>query len=372
MGKQFLKLIWHSLFWFQQDQQVLRWINATLSKAVLAHVVGCQSAQEVWLALESRFASLSRSHIIQLKTQLQNIKKGSQSISDYLHRIKHLSDSLAVVSSPVDADDLVLYTLNGLPVEYNSFKTSICTRSSAISIEELHVPLLVEEPNMDGTQSQTTDYTASAFVSSKSTGDGHSNEGSGHGYGRSNNSKGGRNRGGRYFNRAGRGSAFGSSSGRGTAQNTFNRPCCQICNKSGHTALDCFHQMDYSYQGRHPPSQLVAMAASYNPVPYQNWYADSGATNHITNDLGNLSVHNDYISKDKVSVGNGQGLPISSIGSSVVHTKFGLFKLNHILHIPSISTNLLFVHQFAKDNNCIFVFDASGFTIQDWLGKILF
>ena len=54
-----------------------------------------------------------------------------------------------MVSSPIDADDLIIYTLNGLPAEYNSFKTSIRTRSSAISIEELHVLLLVEELNME-------------------------------------------------------------------------------------------------------------------------------------------------------------------------------------------------------------------------------
>jgi hypothetical protein len=36
---------------------------------------------------------------------------------------------------------------------------------------------------------------------------------------------------------------------------------CQICGKTSHQALDCFHRMDYAYQGRHPPSQLAAMAA---------------------------------------------------------------------------------------------------------------
>lgn len=95
----------------------------------------------MWLALECRFSSLSCSHIIQLKTQLQNTKKGSLTISEYLQFIKHLFDSLDAVSSPVDVDDLVLYTLNGFPTEYNSIKTSIRTRSSTISIEELHVLL---------------------------------------------------------------------------------------------------------------------------------------------------------------------------------------------------------------------------------------
>lgn len=69
-----------------------------------------------------------------------------------------MSDSLAVVSSPVDVDDPVLYTLNGFLTEYNSIKTSIRTRTLAISIEELHVLLLVEELNINGTRSQLTDY----------------------------------------------------------------------------------------------------------------------------------------------------------------------------------------------------------------------
>ncbi|KAJ8633342.1 hypothetical protein MRB53_026678 [Persea americana] len=61
--------------WVQQDQVVLCLINATLSEGVLAHVVGLQTSRAVWLALDRRFASLSRSHIIQLKSQPQTIKK---------------------------------------------------------------------------------------------------------------------------------------------------------------------------------------------------------------------------------------------------------------------------------------------------------
>eukprot|EP00268_Persea_americana_P030078 TRINITY_DN29121_c0_g1_i1.p1 TRINITY_DN29121_c0_g1~~TRINITY_DN29121_c0_g1_i1.p1 ORF type:complete len:179 (+),score=29.74 TRINITY_DN29121_c0_g1_i1:418-954(+) len=96
--------------WIQQDQNVLCWINATLTETVLAHVVGLSSAQAVWTALEKHFASISRSHIIQLKTQLQSAKKGTQSITDYIQKIKHLSDSLASASSPLDDDGLVIYT----------------------------------------------------------------------------------------------------------------------------------------------------------------------------------------------------------------------------------------------------------------------
>lgn len=41
------------------------------------------------------------------------------------------------------------------------------------------------------------------------------------------------------------------------------------------------------------------------------------------------------------------------------------FKLHNILHVPKIATNLLFVHQFTKDNDCTFLFYSNGFSIQD-------
>lgn len=52
--------------------------------------------------------------------------------------------------------------------------------------------------------------------------------------------------------------------------------------------------MDYSFWGRNPPTQLTAMAASFNPPIEQNWHANSGATNCITNYLNKLSLHSGY------------------------------------------------------------------------------
>lgn len=37
---------------------------------------------------------------------------------------------------------------------------------------------------------------------------------------------------------------------------------CQICNKFGHTTLDCYNRMNFSFQGRHPPAELSAIAAN--------------------------------------------------------------------------------------------------------------
>lgn len=49
--------------------------------------------------------------------------------------------------------------------------------------------------------------------------------------------------------------------------------------------------MDYAYQGRHPSSELAAMVSQSNALCEEDdWLADSGANNHITVNLENLSI----------------------------------------------------------------------------------
>ena len=62
----------------------------------------------------------------------------------------------------------------------------------------------------------------------------------------------------------------------------LERPICLICGKVGYLALDCYHRMDYAYQGKHPPTKLAAMATASNAYFTQDqpWLTDSAATLH--------------------------------------------------------------------------------------------
>lgn len=64
--------------------------------------------------------------------------------------------------------------------------------------------------------------------------------------------------------------------------------------------------MNFSYQGRHPPSQLGAMVAHTHDIQdnEQPWYLDSGANNHLTAELENLALQQPYQGTDSVIVGN--------------------------------------------------------------------
>ena len=188
--------------------------------------------------------------------------------------------------------------------------------------------------------------------------------------------------GGRQGRGKGRGGGRGSPSPGSSKSNNSAGPSsnrgpprlpCQICNRTGHSALDCYHRMDYAFQGRHHPTKLAAMAASNQLSVEQNWYTDTGATDHITSDIGNLSLRSNYHGPEKVSIGNGAGLQISHIGSNSITTPSAHFHLNNMLCVPNISTNLISVHRFANDNSYMFIFYASSFCIKDKdMGKTLF
>jgi len=81
--------------------------------------------------------------------------------------------------------------------------------------------------------------------------------------------------------------------------------------------------MNFAYQGRHSPSQLAAMTIRTHPsIAEQNdenpWFADSGASNHVTAALDNLKLEEPFKGDEEVDIGNDTVLPISNIGSSVL------------------------------------------------------
>ncbi len=195
-----------------------------------------------------------------------------------------------------------------------------------------------------------------------------------------NQGRGGRNnqrgRGGRFnnFNT----SSFSSQPHQFSQSSSFNapqqfspksdstRPQCQICGKMGHLAIDCYQRMNFAYQGKNPPTKLAAMTATNNPSQVGDmWLTDSGATDHITSNSNNLTTQAPYTGSDQVAVGNGQNLPINTIGNAHMHTKTHKFCLNNVLHVPQIASNLVSVHKLCHDNNCSCYFDSHKFSVQD-------
>ena len=112
---------------------------------------------------------------MQLKDDLNTIKKGNQSINDYTLKIKNIVDSLASIGFTVEDDDKVEACLRGLTGSYKQFKTSIQTRENSPSFDELIPLLIVEEKNLgeDAGFSQSTNNFELVFYNNRGRGRGH-------------------------------------------------------------------------------------------------------------------------------------------------------------------------------------------------------
>lgn len=145
-------------------------------------------------------------------------------------------------------------------------------------------------------------------------------------------------------------------------------PTCQLCGCQGHEALKCWYRWNFSYLAQEELPQALA-TLTVNEEADANIYMDTGASAHITNNLGTLTNLIPYDGYDKVIVGDGSKLHISHIGDCLDYKNI---RLNNVLMAPDIKKNLISVSQLAKDNSCICEFTDSDFVIKDLeTGKVL-
>lgn len=103
------------------------------------------------------------------------------------------------------------------------------------------------------------------------------------------------------------------------------------------------------------------------------WFPDSGATNHVTNDLLNLNLSSEYSGGKKLALGDGFEMNIAHIGETILQSGSSLssrkIMLKNLLHVPNITKNLLSVSQFAQDNSVFFEFHLFSCFVKDQASK---
>ncbi|PKU70208.1 Retrovirus-related Pol polyprotein from transposon TNT 1-94 [Dendrobium catenatum] len=277
-------------------------------------------------------------------------------VNQYLAQVKALIDNISAAGSNVGHEDIILHILNGLPPSYNAFKTAIRTRPSAIPLEELYSLLISEEINIqkDLSKDTATSMETAALNAFKNT----SSRNSANEQSRSNR--------GRFApNRGSQQRTFNPNSRAPRTQSTA-RVTCQICNKPGHIAMHCWHRTNLQYTPTVPNNQRSFFTNQQNASPI-DWYLDSGASSHLTSDPLQLQNSQPYIGSDSISIANGTSLPITSTGQGLLPLPNTQRKLHlqKLLHVPSLTHNLLSIQKLTADNDCSVCFDTFGFTIKD-------
>jgi hypothetical protein len=196
-------------------------------------------------------------------------------------------------------------------------------------------------------QSNGQQYQSSANMASKGRG-GFNSRGRG-----SNRGRGGR--GGR--GPGGRGNRPTGANGGGLSP---SKAKCQICDRPNHTAIECWYRFEEDFQ---PNNKNVGYSAAYGVDT--NWYVDSGASDHITGELGKLTMREKYGARDQVHVTNGSGMHISNVGHATLLSPSRALHLKNILHVPNAHKSLASVHRISSDNNVFLEFHPEFFLIKD-------
>ncbi|XP_023730874.1 uncharacterized protein LOC111878586 [Lactuca sativa] len=144
--------------WDRVNSMVISWILNSLNKDIAESVLFFQTANEIWVELNQRYAQSNGAMIYQIQKQLYSIIQGSEDFSTYFTKIKHVLDELrmiqevptctcsfAAILKKFMEDQCLIQLLMGLNDSYKSIRGQILMMSPLPTISTVYSILIHEE-----------------------------------------------------------------------------------------------------------------------------------------------------------------------------------------------------------------------------------
>jgi hypothetical protein len=97
-----------------------------------------------------------------------------------------------------------------------------------------------------------------------------------------------------------------------------------------------------STQPSYKPTDIQAAIQTLSMAPPdEQWYMDTGVTSHMTANRGNLTSCSNI--SNHVTVGSGHNIPVIGHGNALLPNSQTPLTLNHVLHAPKLTKNLVSV-----------------------------
>ncbi|KAF5802054.1 putative RNA-directed DNA polymerase [Helianthus annuus] len=245
--------------WTAADQKAALLLLSSLTEEAATEVLGFTGARQIWLALENTYSNASIERVQALRDSLQQLTKGSSSVTEFSRKFKLLCEQLAAIGHPVAETDKLHWFLRGLGPSYEGF--SIVIR--AIKPAPLFRDLVAQAESHDlFSQSLHGAVTPPAAFHAQNK-----RESSTQSRGR-----------GSY-----RGSSSRGSYGRGRSNNR-RPPHCQLCRTNDHYASACPDLRTFAAQSSPLDDSLAKAFHAQCHVTHDSpdWTGDTGATDHMT------------------------------------------------------------------------------------------
>ncbi|KAL4325422.1 hypothetical protein GQ457_11G032360 [Hibiscus cannabinus] len=226
----------------EQDGALATWLLSTVSESVLPHLIGLNTASEIWNTLHRIYSGKTTSRLMYFRRSLHAQKKGELSMKDFLMKIKSICDNLASCGEVISEHEKITAILNGLPPEYESVITVLTAGDTSSTVNSVRTVLLDAEARQS---SFTNQIVASAHIVTQSLpsqnaliSQPHNNNsslGSGPAQSVQIDSTG--------FSYVGR-----DNNNRGRGKGRSSRPQCQLCGHMGHLVERCYYRFDINFK----------------------------------------------------------------------------------------------------------------------------
>lgn len=311
------------------DDKALALIGLSVKDHHLTTIASCETAKQAWDALESVYQAKSVARRLQLKRALNSLRKQpDEELTKYVARAKDIRDQLAAAGWSPDDQEVTLSILAGLPSEYDTLVTVLESGDVKLDPDSVLAKLLTVEQRAASEKLAAGDST-SAYVSRQ------------------------------------RGSSVGKQSWPEERE-------CWYCGKQGHLKKDCRKKrQDELARGRvgggATPRTGLALTALAT-TGHGEWVLDSGASQHITNNLDAMfnvrPANNDVF----VTFGNGKRASPDVIGDVDISSYGGVsvdkLTLTDVWYVPGAAANLFSIPRAAgKGAEFIFHHGRSGKTL---------
>ena len=133
--------------WQAQDQTLLGWLLSIISKGILSSVMNYDTSFNDWPSIVKQFGVKSEAKIMQLRYEMNILRKESMSVEEYCAKMKMLANKLACAGDNIIEKDLLMRILNGLGPDFLDL-TSIIT-TNKMRYDDAYALLLTHEARLE-------------------------------------------------------------------------------------------------------------------------------------------------------------------------------------------------------------------------------
>ena len=364
-------------FWLRSDK-AYSLIALNVEKDLQVHISSVTNPLEAWKILQKQFEFVSVTQIVRINRKIYAASmKEDADLMQHLTHMTSLAEQLREMNEEISPKKFATVVLGSLLESYDNFLTSLNARNADDLNWENVKGLLIEEYMKRAEKNENKKAADNALFVNR----------------------------GRNFNRGrhqARGGSRGASGGRG-ARFPISNPMkgsqphrderekhkgitCFKCNQDGHIVKNCPYNKQYD--SRRESSNMAELEGvaliSSTKNRSDEWFIDSAATKHMTNDKSILENFVEYQQPKDIYLGDstiihalGEGkvrLPTVNSSHDVV------LDLHKVLFVPKLTKNLLSVPamalmgaeiRFDKDK-CLILKDSKEFVIGHLLSDKLY